>query len=516
MLAMHQRVQAPSPAAKSVQRSTRPTSRSTDQATQLHWSSGSMGAGSNQAPVQQTTAVQQTSAAESGQASLPLFRSPSAPLPPRFVANPPVQLQRVSRAQPTTEAGEPTRISALAKEGIQGTGGRLPQHDTIARLFGRHVIDHVQCHSGTKARAATAAMGASGYAMGSHVAFASPTPSLRLQAHEAAHVVQQRAGVQLAGGIGRPDDAYERHADEVADAVVRGQSAEGILDRAGGGTRVAASPAAAIQRSEVSRAENDKQQTAIRFESSDVEGSIAKESALTKDAKGLTLMPINGRFRMTANVTVHCADATEIDKYEYGYIQTITDGWHKEHYRPAAQEQANQNQGNQPGKQLTHEYVHSLALPTPVRDAVESSVKDPFYEPPEPFYQLRDGSTGWPSMEDSPNTKNIPWTVPADPLSQLWKTAGRGEFRTWLVVRAKNGSWTGYLDYIDWFANFYTLVNYNAEKPADSIVRNQMRAGITKQGTGLGNGVQPQAGAKIANQYNDSKWISPDTEPDMI
>lgn len=516
MLAMHQRVQAPSPVAKSAPRSTRPTSRSTDQATQLHLSSGSgwMGAGSNLAPVQQTTAGQQTSAAESGQASLPLFRSPSAPLPPRFAANPPLQLQRVSRAQPTTEAGERTRISALAEEGIQGTGGRLPQHDTIARLFGRHVLDHVQCHSGTKARAATAAMGASGYAMGSHVAFASPTPSLRLQAHEAAHVVQQRAGVQLAGGIGRPDDAYERHADEVADAVVRGQSAEGILDRAAGGTGVVASPAAAIQRSEVSRAENDEQQTAISFESSEVEGSIAKDSALKKDAKGLSLTPINGSFHMKAKVTVHCADATEINKYEYGYIQTITDGWHKEHYRPAAQ--ANQNQGNQSGKQLTHEYVHSLVLPTPVRDAVESNVKNPFYDHPEPFYKLSDGATAWPSMDDSPNTKNIPWTVPADPLSQLWKTAGRGEFRTWLVVRAKNGSWTGYLDYIDWFTNFYTLVNYNADKPAESVVRNQMRAGISKQGTGLGNGVRPQEGAKIANQYNDHKWISPDTEPDTI
>lgn len=122
--------------------------------------------------------------------------------------------------------------------------------------------------------------------MGSHVAFASPTPSLRLPAHEAAHVVQQRAGVQLAGGIGRPDDAYERHADELADAVVRGQSAEGILDRAGGGTRVVASPAAAIQRSEVSRAENDEPATAISFESTDVEGSIAKDSALKKTPRG--------------------------------------------------------------------------------------------------------------------------------------------------------------------------------------------------------------------------------------
>src|SRR5690606_1204317 len=46
-----------------------------------------------------------------------------------------------------------------------------------------------------------------------------------------AHVIQQRAGVQLSGDVGQEGDAYERHADEVADAVVRGESAEVLLDR---------------------------------------------------------------------------------------------------------------------------------------------------------------------------------------------------------------------------------------------------------------------------------------------
>jgi hypothetical protein len=36
-------------------------------------------------------------------------------------------------------------------------------------------------------------------------------------------VVQQRGGVQLRGGVGQPGDEYERHADEVADAVVAGR-----------------------------------------------------------------------------------------------------------------------------------------------------------------------------------------------------------------------------------------------------------------------------------------------------
>jgi hypothetical protein len=58
-------------------------------------------------------------------------------------------------------------------------------------------------------------------------------------------VVQQRGGVQLKGGVGEADDAYERNADAVADRVVAGRSAEDLLDggSAGGGV-------AAVQRKE--------------------------------------------------------------------------------------------------------------------------------------------------------------------------------------------------------------------------------------------------------------------------
>jgi hypothetical protein len=71
-------------------------------------------------------------------------------------------------------------------------------------------------------------MHAKAYATGNHVAFAA-APDLRLAAHEAAHAVQQREGVQLSGGIGRAGDEYERHADAVADQVVRGESAAALL-----------------------------------------------------------------------------------------------------------------------------------------------------------------------------------------------------------------------------------------------------------------------------------------------
>ena len=57
-------------------------------------------------------------------------------------------------------------------------------------------------------------------------------PDLRTAAHEAAHVVQQRGGVQLSAGVGKTGDVYERHADAVADRVVQGRSAEDLLSAA--------------------------------------------------------------------------------------------------------------------------------------------------------------------------------------------------------------------------------------------------------------------------------------------
>ncbi len=72
-------------------------------------------------------------------------------------------------------------------------------------------------------------MGADAYATGDHVVLGRGT-DLHTVAHEAAHVVQQRGGVQLKGGIGAAGDVYERHADSVADAVVGGRSAEALLD----------------------------------------------------------------------------------------------------------------------------------------------------------------------------------------------------------------------------------------------------------------------------------------------
>lgn len=91
-------------------------------------------------------------------------------------------------------------------------------------------------------------MGAAAFTMGRHVGFGAP-PDLFTAAHEAAHYVQQRAGVSLRGGVGMIGDPYERHANLVAKTVVDGGSVESLLDRSvphtlpRGADATAASPA---------------------------------------------------------------------------------------------------------------------------------------------------------------------------------------------------------------------------------------------------------------------------------
>jgi hypothetical protein len=119
-------------------------------------------------------------------------------------------------------------VHALAAHGTSGGGGALPFLDRIQSSFGAHDVSHVQAHTDGAASDAARGMGAHAFATGNHVAFAG-SPDLHTAAHEAAHVVQQRAGVHLKGGVGEIGDAHEQHADAVADRVARGESAEDLL-----------------------------------------------------------------------------------------------------------------------------------------------------------------------------------------------------------------------------------------------------------------------------------------------
>lgn len=152
----------------------------------------------------------------------------------RGVRDAALALQRVAGNQTTARrlgARSGTRsVGEVARSGFQGASGRLPHAAKIQESFGAHDIRDVRSFTGPGAAAASHALSAEAYASGDRVVFADPAPSLHTAAHEAAHVVQQRAGIHLPGGMGSVGDVHERHADAVADAVVRGESAERCLD----------------------------------------------------------------------------------------------------------------------------------------------------------------------------------------------------------------------------------------------------------------------------------------------
>jgi len=124
-------------------------------------------------------------------------------------------------------------VHKAAARGVAGAGGKLPHVDKIQQSFGSHDVSGIKAAVGGQAKEASEAIGAEAYASGDKVAF-KDSPDLHTAAHEAAHVVQQRAGVSLTGGVGKEGDKYEQHADAVADAVVAGTSAESLLDSVAG------------------------------------------------------------------------------------------------------------------------------------------------------------------------------------------------------------------------------------------------------------------------------------------
>ncbi|HRE88091.1 MAG TPA: DUF4157 domain-containing protein [Myxococcota bacterium] len=126
------------------------------------------------------------------------------------------------------EARSPDAVHAIASDGFEGPPSQLPHASRIQASFGSFDVSGIRAHSGDEARAANESLGSIAYASGDRVAFRG-TPDLFTAAHEAAHVIQQQAGVQLRDGVGESADPYETHADQVAARVVQGQSAEDLL-----------------------------------------------------------------------------------------------------------------------------------------------------------------------------------------------------------------------------------------------------------------------------------------------
>ena len=151
----------------------------------------------------------------------------------------PSSVSRSARLQ-SAEVNDAVRSQnqqAVAGAGLRGAAEPLPHLERIQAAFGQHDVGGAEAHLDGAAREASQALGAQGFAQGNQVAFAE-APSLHTAAHEAAHVVQQRAGVHLKSGVGQAGDVHERHADAVADKVVAGQSAEPLLNQypQGGGS----------------------------------------------------------------------------------------------------------------------------------------------------------------------------------------------------------------------------------------------------------------------------------------
>jgi uncharacterized protein DUF4157 len=147
------------------------------------------------------------------------------------------QLETTARESPVgSGVRDPTHtasVHAAAARGIEGSSGALPFAGVIQRAFGHHDIGNIEAHTDGAAAEGARAMGAQAFATGHHVAFAS-SADLHTAAHEAAHVVQQRAGVHVKSAVGEVGDAHEDHANQVADRVVAGRSAEDLLDRYAG------------------------------------------------------------------------------------------------------------------------------------------------------------------------------------------------------------------------------------------------------------------------------------------
>lgn len=124
-----------------------------------------------------------------------------------------------------------SQVRSLAALGTQGSGSPLPFLSRLQHSFGHHDLSGIRSFVGSSARDATQTLGARGFTMGNRIAFDAQNPSLHVVAHEAAHVIQQQSGVQLSQGIGESGDAYEQQAEQIAHAVVRGESVQSQLDQ---------------------------------------------------------------------------------------------------------------------------------------------------------------------------------------------------------------------------------------------------------------------------------------------
>ena len=211
-------------------------------------------------------------------------------------------------------------IHDAAALGTSGPGQPLPFLALIQSSFGRHDLTQIRAHVDSAATKASQAMGARAFTTGEHVAFAG-RPDLRVAAHEAAHVVQQRAGVQLDGGVGRAGDAYEAQANEAADHVRQGRSSENLFTFTNVG--ICAPRGRTIQRDEQPAAPSLKYSRTRRT-------LTAPDPMWTEEALEKLLKPIFRSVSVTG-VTVSMPKETKAFLLYTLYELSNTSNWGQEH-----------------------------------------------------------------------------------------------------------------------------------------------------------------------------------------
>ena len=222
----------------------------------------------------------------------------------------------VQRLEADASASCEDPVHRAAREGTGGPATGLPFQNAVQASFGKHDVSGVQAHIGGRATDACAAMGASAYATGNHVAFAG-SPDLHTVAHELAHVVQQRGGVQLAGGVGQGGDVYEQHADRVADRVVAGESAEATLDELAAGTSGATS-STAVQKNDTAAG-----QAPLLLELSDPYLEFAAAELMTLSGRRTVTVTNDGYDAQPLDIEGISGDLTDFHIYGAAVEQTV-------------------------------------------------------------------------------------------------------------------------------------------------------------------------------------------------
>jgi hypothetical protein len=216
----------------------------------------------------------------------------------------PLQMKRLDGRD--EDEAQKQKVRAVAQRGVAQTGSALPFAAELQERFGHHNLDGVKAHLGGAAADAASTIGAKAYAIGDDIAFAEQ-PDLYLAAHEAAHVVQQRAGLRPSSGVGERGDALEQQADAVAAAVVRGASAEAILDAPAKAARAASAPA--VQRFDSAKSGSLSPVDAVGKALKDDKADDAQELMQKLDADGAN--DVLARFQKDA---VSCFNNKEMGK----------------------------------------------------------------------------------------------------------------------------------------------------------------------------------------------------------